>query len=150
MRPSKRMKNVIEKILDAVGKKPLDRKLYVKVTQDGYDRLVIEGLGGRKVSVAHYFEQNGDLIADPEIVFFIGYDGNWYAVETTMVLIGTREYAKFARRNGRWELTHLNRAMQADLSSFAGIWAKNIREQGWVRMAHTAECCKVGFTPSWA
>jgi hypothetical protein len=149
MRPSKRMKNVIEKLLSEVGKTPLERGLYVKITQDGYDRLVIEGLGHRRVSVAHYFEQNGDLIADPEIVFFIGYDGNWYAVETTMALIGHREYARFAYRNHHWELTHINAYMQADLSSFAGIWAKNIRAQGWIRMARREECVTTHFARAW-
>ena len=45
-----------------------DEHFYLKVENDPYLPLVIEAWGGC-VSVAHYYEQNGDLMRDPEIVF---------------------------------------------------------------------------------
>jgi len=39
---------------------------HVRFTMPGFDRLVIER-HGELISVAHYFEQEGDLIADPEV-----------------------------------------------------------------------------------
>ena len=44
--------------------------------------LVIEKIGENRLSVAHYYTQNGDLMSDPEIVFRI--DGNrWIPVRYT-------------------------------------------------------------------
>ncbi len=99
----------------------------MKVTQDGYDRLVIEAIGHRCISVVHYFEQNGDLIADLEVVFFRDHAGNWIAIETTMVMIGTRRYVEPGKVKGNDGVVALNARMQADLARFTDIWAKNIR-----------------------
>ena len=47
----------------------------IRVELEGYDRLCIEDAGPAPtpglilISVAHYFEQNGDLMADAGIVF---------------------------------------------------------------------------------
>jgi hypothetical protein len=39
---------------------------HVRFDMPCYDRLVIER-HGEMISVAHYFEQNGDLIPDPDV-----------------------------------------------------------------------------------
>ena len=31
--------------------------------------VIVEQVGRNQISIAHYYEQNGDLMADPEIVF---------------------------------------------------------------------------------
>jgi hypothetical protein len=47
----------------------------IRVEMEGFDRLCVEHIGPAPteglelVSVAHYFEQNGDLMADPEMTF---------------------------------------------------------------------------------
>lgn len=42
---------------------------YMKFKSHGFDDLVIEDIGYNEISVAHYYEQNGDLMADPDITF---------------------------------------------------------------------------------
>ncbi|PWB76303.1 MAG: hypothetical protein C3F07_03810, partial [Anaerolineales bacterium] len=39
---------------------------HVRFEKTGYQRLVIER-HSKMISVAHYFEQNGDLVADPDV-----------------------------------------------------------------------------------
>jgi hypothetical protein len=46
---------------------------HLRLTMPGFDRLVIECIGQNQVSVAHYYELNGDLVAEPDVVFFTGY-----------------------------------------------------------------------------
>jgi len=40
----------------------------VNIEMDGFMDLYIEKIGESKLSVAHYYTQRGDLMADPEIV----------------------------------------------------------------------------------
>lgn len=83
------------------------------------------------VSVAHYGEQNGDLMRDPEMIFvkaplsgdyFPTYWRNDYigkeieSVTSTSVVNGTRFF-------------EFNDRMQADQAVFANTWLRNIRHQ---------------------
>jgi hypothetical protein len=67
------MRNV-QKIIDAKGGMATPKSRPILLESPGFMRLVIEHIGhgpsgGELVSVAHYGEQNGDLMRDPEIVF---------------------------------------------------------------------------------
>jgi hypothetical protein len=106
--------------------------------------LVIEAIAPNQVAVAHYREQNGDLIADPEIVFWVNPDnGEWFPVEVTQVPVAIRVNGE-TRVGGGWKryveiatdgsLAEIKNArMQADLCSFTNLWAKNIKAQGWLK-----------------
>jgi hypothetical protein len=102
---------------------------HLRLELPGYDRLVMEAIGGQRVSVAHYFELNGDLVADPDVVFFTG-DGRWLPMEITQALGGYRRYAELA--NDDQQLDCLDPRGQADLAAFAEFWAQNLRDQGWL------------------
>ena len=80
----------------------------------------------------HYFEQHGRLMADPEIVFFIG-DTGWVPTEITQVLGGHRIYSILAA-DGQ-DVALIDPRRQANLASFAEMWAKNIEAQGWLEHA---------------
>lgn len=51
---------------------------YLRCEKDGYEPLVIEdisiGYKGAEYSIVHYYEQNGDMMRDPEITFVIDRD----------------------------------------------------------------------------
>ena len=102
---------------------------YMRLEQDGYDRLVIENIGHNRIAVAHYYTQNGDAIKDPEIVFFVGYE-TWVAIEVTQVLTGISELARL--NEDSTAVTHLAARRQADTGAFAETWAKNITGQKWL------------------
>lgn len=78
-----------------------------------------------KVSIAHYYEQNGDLMADPEMCFAII---NGFIVP----------YFYKTDCNGVWQESviydgvsakKLYPYMQADHSNFANMWFMNIKRQ---------------------
>lgn len=98
-----------------------------------YDRLVIER-HDELISVAHYFEQNGDLIADPEVELHYP---TWTPTAITQV-IGYRR-AKFIERDGK---TYVDTKFHRQVSSFLSLWARNIQAQGWADRAKVS-----GSTP---
>jgi hypothetical protein len=136
------MKNVARIIaihggLDALKSAPIR----IDPPSVGLMRLCIELVGTGPnglplVSVAHYYETNGDLVADPEMTFEVVPDdgptgwlsGTWHPITFEMPGMGVYRPAVFVR-DGRvmvdqWEL--------ADQRSFARIWGRNIGAQGYV------------------
>lgn len=101
----------------------------VKLQSGGFMPLVVERIRPDGISVAHYYEQNGDLMADPEMTFWLGVDGAYYATgfrqdgiaqnRTSVYFYGGAQPVKFHARE------------QAGQSSFAGIWMQNLRSQGF-------------------
>ncbi len=81
----------VAKIIEHFGGMEALRQKHIRLENPPYMRLVIEyvGEGPRGmpcISVAHYYEQNGDLMRDPELVFEVNPDedgplswttGNW-------------------------------------------------------------------------
>jgi hypothetical protein len=95
---------------------------HVRFDMSGFDRLVVERHGSL-ISVAHYFEQNGDLIADPEIELHYP---SWFPTAITQVWSGRRK--KFIERDGA-EYVDVN--FHDEVTSFLVVWGRNIRSQGW-------------------
>ena len=108
----------------------------------GFMRLCIEhvGTGPRDmplISVAHYFEQDGDLMADPDLVFEVNPDedgplswkaGEWGPVSFTQHLTGTYQEAVLLR-DGKVMVAP---RLVASLKSFARMWDRNVKAQGYV------------------
>jgi hypothetical protein len=99
-------------------------EFHVRFDMPGFDRLVIERYD-TFVSVAHYFEQNGDLIADPEVEFQYP---SWFPTAITQVIGGRRE--KCIERNGQ---KFVVKNFHNEVTSFLVLWGNNIRAQGWDR-----------------
>ena len=130
MKHSSRMASLLKKITGVdFSTLPDHVTTYHKFVREHYMPLVVEsfcdGDNRRMVSVAHYFEQNGDLCQDPEIVFWVQ-NGYLFPVEETMACLGYRRLVEW--RDGK---LFLNRAGQADVASFANIWSTNLRQQGF-------------------
>jgi hypothetical protein len=106
----------------------------VRITVDGYMPLVAEEIGesaeGRRhVALAHTGLQNGDVMHDPEIVFefhALGAEpisfGNDYVGAHNEVYA----YDDAGRRTGVYA------KRRAELVSFARIWFRNLRAQGFL------------------
>jgi hypothetical protein len=80
---------------------------------------------GPLVSIAHYYEQNGDLMRDPDVIFLIGADQQVYPISFRQDNLGTYLEAAVID-NGQWKV---RTKMQADLCSFCNQWMRNINEQ---------------------
>ena len=81
---------------------------------------------GPLFSVAHYYEQQGDLMKDPDMVFIKGQDGQYYPIEFQQDNLGLYQCAV------QWDdgqIKGVNLKLQRDLARFACQWMRNIREQ---------------------
>jgi len=92
--------------------------------------------GSLIVSVAHYFTQNGDLMADPEMTFlYTTADGKAYPLSFRQDSTGTYWVGAWQADDGRWMLRP---RMQRDHAIFAATWLRNIREQHNLRLTKGA------------
>jgi hypothetical protein len=90
-----------------------------------------KGRGGELVSVAHYGEQNGDLMRDPEIVFEV-VAGGWQPVSIQQDYLGSYREAVFVGADGK---VYIRPAEVRDIQAFARIWDRNTKYQGFVDAA---------------
>jgi hypothetical protein len=128
MKTAKTMQTIITAIAAKHGLDLSASEAHLKLEQDCYMPLVIEKVGLNLISVAHYFRQNGDTIADPDVVFFMGYL-EWVPIEIQQSF-GYQQVAKV--KDDGSAISHLNVRAQADLASFCRMWGKNIKEQQWL------------------
>jgi hypothetical protein len=112
---------------------------YVSLALPHHDQLVIEVIAHRRIAVAHYFEQNGDLIPDPSMTFFVTDAGQWAPIGITQVIGGSRSYVKLTADGGDVDHCH-DPAGQADAAAFADTWARNIAALGWLARATCQHC----------
>lgn len=120
------MQAAIEKILEAhnlLADYQASPEFYVKFTQPSFDPLVIER-HGEQVVVGHYFIQNGDVMADPEIVFDYA---TWTPLELTQHPVGVYR-SKFHYRDG---VQYVDTRFDAAVRPLVEIWANNLVHQGW-------------------
>jgi hypothetical protein len=108
---------------------------HIRIENDPYMPLVIEHVGrspqgNNMISVAHYFEQNGDLCQDPEMVFEVGPAG-WLPVFFQQAIPPIyREAIVF--KGGE---VLIDRRQMADQKSFARVWDRNLKHQGFLKQA---------------
>ncbi len=112
--------------------------LYLKIENPPYMALVIEAtpeagpLGAPSISVAHYGEQNGDLMRDPEMCFELSKPplcglalSAWYYPNDYM---GVEQYSRYREGENYVFLPGLYK--QHD--EFARLWNENLRAQGFL------------------
>lgn len=86
----------------------------------------VELIWPHRFSVAHYGEQNGDLMRDPEMVFYRDESGDYFAS------YWRNDYAHVEQEslvivNGH--VASVNDRVQRDHTRFANTWMRNIVEQ---------------------
>lgn len=137
MRKARKMQKLVERMAKARNVDLSEPEAHFKVESGGFMDLVVENIGANQISVTHYYEQNGDLCQDPEIVFLVGCDGEWYPVEWTTpavmfagrVVGGWKRYVEIDAEKGSWVRGDLRG--QRDLAIFANKWADNLKMQGF-------------------
>lgn len=123
------MQKMIEQIAEKHGLDLTASESHLRLELKGFMPLVIEKIGKDRVSVAHYYTQNGDAIADPDVVFWVAPNGEWFPCEVQMPMLGYRQYIIF--EDGK--PASFYQAKQHDLASFCNSWATNIRGQDYLR-----------------
>ena len=92
---------------------------YMKLQAKGYEDLVVEAIGGEEYSIAHYYDQNGDSMRDPEITFTIDRE-NKSIHPASFLQDGIGVY---------YETADASPAMVRDLKGFMVQWFTNIKNQ---------------------
>ena len=110
--------------IDADDSKKIDN------TKGAFMTVHIECVGkcnlGEIYSVAHYYEQNGDLMRDPDMEFIKGGDGEYYPISFWQDAPTIRdEPVKW--KDG--DIVSYNAQRQAALVTFSNMWMRNIKEQ---------------------
>lgn len=130
MKTCPQMKEVIAKLADKHGVDLSQIGAHFRLDQPGYERLCVETISARRVSVAHYFEMNGDLVPDPDIVFLIDAKGEWAAIGITDSFGPWRSLVKMSVDGN--SVVFYDRKGQASLADFAETWAQNLQDQKWL------------------
>jgi hypothetical protein len=115
------------------------RDHYIRLENPPLMRLVIEVIGGpypngaHQLSVAHYGEQNGDAMRDPEMTFIVTpveRGLTWTPLTYENSYLGCYQLA--AEVNERGEVNLRDQRLLRDLRHFAKMWDKNIKDQGFL------------------
>jgi hypothetical protein len=97
--------------------------------------VTVEKIGtydhGIHFSVAHYYEQNGDLMRDPEMIFIRIHEGrylpSYYRQDPYL------EQESLAFDSSAWKLRP---QLQREHARFANMWMRNIKEQQRLECRH--------------
>lgn len=114
--------------------KAADQEGYIKCKSSGYMPLVVEKLyytdpyNNPVYSITHYGEQNGDLMADPDMTFSID-----QAAEKIIPLSFRNDYMHINQEvlkkiNGKLMYSS---SLLIDLDRFLWEWLRNIQDQGF-------------------
>jgi hypothetical protein len=122
-RLSKFAVSVLEHVTEGVD---FDSSRKIDNASGTFMALHVEKVGEGLFSLAHYFEQNGDLMSDPEMVFLRQDDGSWVPVSITQHSLGVyREAIQF--ENGK--VARVSVGQIRELSEFTELWMRNVKQQ---------------------
>jgi hypothetical protein len=129
------MRTILE-ILERAGGYRSD--LYLRIENPPYMALVIEAtpepgpLGVPAISVAHYSEQNGDLMHDPEMCFELSNPLGMGWILSSFYFrndyMGVEQYSRTREGDNYVFVPSLLREHEG----FARTWDKNLRAQGFL------------------
>ena len=134
------MKTILAILQEAGGWRP---NLYLKIENPPYMELVIEATdesgpcGLPALSVAHYGEQNGDLMRDPEMCFELGFAGATHLnpFYWRNDYVGIEQWSRFIQEGNYCYHPQLHTQHE----NFAKTWDNNLRQQGFAE-AFTDKC----------
>jgi len=98
---------------------------HVKLHSEGFMDLVVERLSEEIISLAHYGEQNGDLMSDPEMEIKI-YPDTRMVEALTIRMDYTGYSASVYPAPGKVDLYQ-----KKDMNQFLSIWLRNLKQQGF-------------------
>lgn len=115
---------------------------YIRLENPPYMRLVVEHIGDGPrgmpaIAVAHYYEQNGDAMCDPEIVFEVNPDddgslswktGDWSPISYRQDNLDIYQDAVFFGDNDQ---VMIHAKMVQHLKAFARQWDRTLSNKGF-------------------
>ena len=86
--------------------------------------LTIEVIGNNRIAISHFIEENGDLLADPDMEFEVSHETK--TLNARMYQQDTLRRFENVIQDGM-----VNEELENELNEFAEQWFTNIREQGY-------------------
>ena len=130
------MQKMIETLATRAGVDIYETEAYLKITVgQSFMPLVIENIGNNEIAVGHFYVQNGDVVYDPEVIFFVGWKNSLANLGGSWIPVSIQHappfgYHRYVEHNGH-EITGLNARGQRELGTFVNQWIKNLRAQGF-------------------
>jgi hypothetical protein len=115
---------ILERLVEGVDYESPKR---IDNTNGTYMYVSVNKVGENRYSVAHYYVQNGDLMCDPDVVFFKASSGLWFPVMFQQA--NPPVYHEPIEFNDDDTIKAYRPRMLRDLVSFCNTWMSNIREQ---------------------
>lgn len=98
----------------------------------GFMPLTIEQIGENFIAISHYYEQNGDAMADPDMEF--AYDNDRKTLQAR-----TYQQDALQRYDEVYGDDGYNEQLEEELNLFAHEWFQTIEKQGYVPVQEAAE-----------
>lgn len=102
------------------GRKKIDN------TNGVFMPLVVERLTEDRYSMSHYYEQNGDLVPDPDMEIWRDENGIFYPVALQQ---NTGHYSRAIEFGADGKPSGFAPTVQRELVQFMTMWARNLRAQ---------------------
>jgi hypothetical protein len=112
----------------------------ISIQVEGFMPLSIEQIGvgprgGVLLSVMHWFEQNGDLMRDPDVVVEVfPQTGTWLALSYRQDSVGLMQEVAIGSDLSEKQ-KRAGERLARDIQKFLKQWDRNIGEQGFVEAA---------------
>ena len=145
----------IQRMIDQHGGFEAVQRNYLRIENEPFMRLVVEVIGGPypnggyEVSVAHYSEQHGDAMRDPEITFLVASTAQgtiWTPLTFENSYMGCYQVAARGSANGLLTVKH--GALMQDLRNLANQWDCTLKEQGFMALFERQYGAQNGATPA--
>ena len=98
----------------------------------GFMPLTIEQIGDNYIAISHYYEQNGDAMADPDMEF--AYDNDRKTLQAR-----TYQQDALQRYDAVYGNDGYNEQLEEELNLFAHQWFQTIEQQGYVPVQEAVE-----------
>lgn len=128
-----------KKVLDVLTEGMKEVGDHRKIENGAYMPLTIEVIDtygrdeGLQFSFCHYGQQNGDLMRDPEVCLIRTACGDWYPYYFRNDYLGKEDWAvEFDPYDGT--VQSYWKALQKSIADFLTIWARNLKEQGFLKV----------------
>jgi uncharacterized protein (DUF849 family) len=140
---NKTASHILSRLIDAMNGKP-----HLKIYNEPFMPLTIECIGeavntpygaGLPYSLCHYYEQNGDLLQDPEMCFIVvdrrdeEQHGLFIVAIPYMFQQANIGIYQESMSTEYGNLIMTDSRQQADHTDFANGWLANIRAQGFIK-----------------
>jgi len=125
---NKKAKSIFNKCVAGLNEPGESRR--IGNAANGFMPLIVECVATWQTShiysLAHYGEQNGDLMCDPEMTFLLGPNGDVRPLTYRNDFVGIDQVAAEPNDETGWKF---NQKLQHELCTFAQQWLSNIDEQ---------------------